>query len=139
MGWLILAKVVESFSQRHWFFDAIRSEMRMRSMLMVAVYQKPLKLSSIARRSHMTGEIANYIAVDAYQMGEFPLWLHTMWSLVLQLFVVIGILFSVIGFGAFPCLVPLLACGLLNLPFARILKTPVPADDCTGRAAAISF
>ncbi|KAI4324776.1 hypothetical protein MLD38_030232 [Melastoma candidum] len=123
VGWLILAKVVESFSQRHWFFIARRSGMMMRSALMVAVYEKQLKLSSIGRRSHSTGEIVNYIAVDAYRMGEFPWWLHTTWSLVLQLFTAIGVLFSVIGVGALPGLVPLLACGLLNLPFAKILQT----------------
>ncbi|GKE47487.1 ABC transporter C family member 8-like protein isoform X2 [Tanacetum coccineum] len=50
--------------------------MRMRSALMVAVYEKQLKLSNIGRKRHSTGEVMNYIAVDAYRMGEFPLWFH---------------------------------------------------------------
>ncbi|KAF8011615.1 hypothetical protein BT93_J2025 [Corymbia citriodora subsp. variegata] len=122
IGCLMLAKLVESFSQRHYFFDSRRSGMRMRSALMVAVYKKQLKLSNTARKRHSTGEIVNYIAVDAYRMGEFPWWFHSTWSLTLQLFLSIGVLFVVIGIGALPGLVPLLICGLLNLPFAKIMQ-----------------
>ncbi|XVE88740.1 hypothetical protein DITRI_Ditri19aG0093100 [Diplodiscus trichospermus] len=122
LGYLIVSKVVESLSQRHWFFASRRSGMRMRSALMVAVYQKQLKLSSMGRRRHSTGEVVNYIAVDAYRMGEFPWWFHSTWSLVLQLFMSIAVLFSVVGIGAIPGLVPLLICGFFNMPFARILQ-----------------
>ncbi|KAG7997591.1 hypothetical protein I3843_01G218100 [Carya illinoinensis] len=122
VGCLILVKVVESLSQRHWFFDSRRSGMRMRSALMVAVYQKQLKLSCLGRRRHSTGEIVNYISVDAYRMGQFPWWLHLTWSLGLQLFLAVAILFGVVGLGALPGLVPLLICGLLNVPFAKVLQ-----------------
>ncbi|PRQ51289.1 putative xenobiotic-transporting ATPase [Rosa chinensis] len=122
VGCLILSKVVESLSQRYWFFESRRSGMRMRSALMVAVYRKQLKLSTVGRRRHSAGEIVNYIAVDAYRMGEFPWWFHSTWSLGLQLFLAIGVLFWVVGLGALPGLVPLIACGLLNVPFAKVLQ-----------------
>ncbi|KAJ9179309.1 hypothetical protein P3X46_011116 [Hevea brasiliensis] len=122
VGCLFLVKIVESLSQRHCFFLSRLSGMRMRSALMVAVYQKQLKLSSLGRRRHSTGEIVNYIAVDAYRMGEFPWWFHAAWSLVLQLFLSIVVLFGVVGLGALTGLVPLLICGLLNMPFARFLQ-----------------
>ena len=123
VGCLVVAKVVESVSQRLWFFDSRRSGMRMRSALMVAVYQKQLKLSSLGRRRHSTGEIVNYIVVDAYRMGESLWWFHSMWSYILQLFLSIGVLFGVVGVGALSGLAPLLIGGLLNVPFAKILKT----------------
>ncbi|KAI4352917.1 hypothetical protein L6164_007124 [Bauhinia variegata] len=122
LGYLILTKVVESLAQRHWFFESRRSGMKMRSALMVAVYEKQLKLSNSARRRHSTGEIVNYIAVDAYRMGEFPWWLHSTWAYALQIFLLIGVLFGVVGLGALPGLVPMLVCGFLNLPFAKILQ-----------------
>ncbi|OIW11853.1 hypothetical protein TanjilG_31603 [Lupinus angustifolius] len=122
LGFLILSKVVESLSQRHWCFNSRRSGMKMRSALMVAIYQKQLKLSSSARRRHSAGEIVNYIAVDAYRMGEFPWWFHLLWSSVLQIFLSISVLFGVVGLGALPGLVPLLICGILNVPFARIIQ-----------------
>ncbi|KAK2406348.1 ABC transporter C family member [Trifolium repens] len=122
VGFLILTKLVESFSQRHWFFNSRRSGMKMRSALMVAVYQKQLKLSNSARARHSTGEIVNYIAIDAYRMGEFPWWFHITWTCALQLVLSIAILFGVVGIGALPGLVPLAICGLLNVPLARILQ-----------------
>ncbi|CAL5207703.1 unnamed protein product [Lathyrus oleraceus] len=94
----------------------------MRSALMVAVYQKQLKLSNSARTRHSAGEIVNYIAVDAYRMGEFPWWFHMTWTSALQLVLSIGVLYGVVGIGALPGLVPLLICGFLNVPFAKILQ-----------------
>ncbi|KAF8393498.1 hypothetical protein HHK36_021742 [Tetracentron sinense] len=122
VGCLVVVKVMESLSQRHWFFDSRRCGMRMRSALMVAIYQKQLKLSSLGKKRHSTGEIVNYISVDAYRMGEFPWWFHSVWSFVLQLFLAIGVLFGIVGLGALPGLVPLLICGILNVPFAKIIQ-----------------
>nr|KYP54321.1 ABC transporter C family member 8 [Cajanus cajan] len=122
VGFVIVSKVVDSVFQRHWFFDSRRSGLKMRSALMVAVYRKQLKLSSSARRRHSTGEIVNYIVVDAYRMGEFPWWFHMTWTSTLLLVLSIGVLFGVVGVGALPGLVPLVICGLMNVPFAKILQ-----------------
>ncbi|GAA0154293.1 ATP-binding cassette [Lithospermum erythrorhizon] len=122
VGYLVIVKVVESISYRHFYFHSKRIGMNMRSALIVAVYQKQLKLSSLGRRRHSTGEIVNYIAVDAYRMGEFPMWLHIGWTSGLQLFLAIFVLYSVVGIGCLPSLIPLLICGFLNVPFARILQ-----------------
>ncbi|XP_058750305.1 ABC transporter C family member 8-like [Vicia villosa] len=122
VGFLIVSKVFDSLSQRHWYFNSRRSGMKMRSALMVAIYRKQLKLSSSARTRHSAGEIVNYIAVDAYRMGEFPWWFHIAWTSALQLALSVVILFGVVGVGALPGLVPLLICGFLNVPFARMLQ-----------------
>ncbi|KAL5579421.1 hypothetical protein UlMin_011863 [Ulmus minor] len=122
LGCLVVSKLVESLSQRHWFFNARRSGMRMRSALMVAVYQKQLKLSSLGRRKHSAGEIVNYVSVDAYRMGEFPWWFHLTWSCGVQLLLAIVVLFKVIGYGALIGLVPLAICGVANVPFAKLLQ-----------------
>ncbi|RZC49995.1 hypothetical protein C5167_018432 [Papaver somniferum] len=123
VGLLVIVKVIESLSQRHWYFSSRRLGMRMRSALMVAVYQKQLKLSSLGRKRHSTGEIVNYIAVDAYRMGEFPFWFHSSWTYAVQLFLAIGVLFGIVSFGALPGLVPLFMCAVLNVPFAKMLQT----------------
>ncbi|KAJ4887060.1 ABC transporter C family member 8 [Raphanus sativus] len=119
---LVLLKLIDSLSMRHWYFAARRSGMRIRSGLMVAAYKKQLKLSSLGRKKHSSGEIVNYIAVDAYRMGEFLWWFHSGWSLTLQLLLSTLVLFGVVGAGAFPGLILLFLCGLLNLPFAKMLK-----------------
>ncbi|KAI3944553.1 hypothetical protein MKW92_034952, partial [Papaver armeniacum] len=122
VGLLVIVKITESLSQRHWYFSSRRFGMRMRSALMVAVYQKQLKLSSLGRKKHSTGEIVNYIAIDAYRMGEFPFWFHSSWTYAVQLFLAIGVLFGIVGFGALPGLVPLFICAILNVPFAKMLQ-----------------
>lgn len=47
-------------------------------------------------------------------------WFHTAWSLVLQLFHAIGILFKVVGLGALPGLIPIAVISLLNVPYAKM-------------------
>ncbi|CAL5039011.1 unnamed protein product [Urochloa decumbens] len=119
---LLLMKLVESLSQRHWFFDSRRTGMHIRSALMAVIFQKQLKLSSQGRKNHSTGEIVNYIAVDAYRLGDSISWLHMAWSSPLQLVFAIATLFWALKLGALPGLVPLVIFGFLNVPFAKILQ-----------------
>ncbi|XP_072959898.1 ABC transporter C family member 8-like [Typha angustifolia] len=118
----VVIKLADSLSQRHWFFGSRRCGMRMRSALMAAIFQKQLKLSSHGRKNHSTGEITNYIAVDAYKLGDFPYWFHLAWTQPLQLIFSVAILFWIVGLGALPGLVPLIICGFLNVPFAKVLQ-----------------
>nr|GMD32326.1 ABC transporter C family member 8 [Ipomoea batatas] len=122
VGCLIVAKVVDALSNRHFTFYSKRVGMRIRSALMVAVYQKQLKLSNQGRQRHSTGEVVNYIAIDAYRMGESVMWFHQLWISGLQIFLLIALLFWVVGHGALLSLVPILICVLLNVPFAKILQ-----------------
>lgn len=119
---LLVVKVVESLTQRHWFFYSRRCGMKMRSALMAAVFQKQIKLSSLGRTRHSAGEITNYIAVDAYRLGEFPWWFHMAWSLPFQLCFSIALLFWTVGLGALPGLVLLIICAVLNVPFGKMLQ-----------------
>ncbi|KAI0491898.1 hypothetical protein KFK09_026160 [Dendrobium nobile] len=120
---LSLLKFVDSISQRHWFFNSRRVGMRMRSAVMAAIFQKQLGLSSQGRRRHSTGEIVNYIAVDAYRLGEFPWWFHMAWSCPLQILLSIIVLIITVGVeGALPGLIPLIIFGFLNVPIAKIMQ-----------------
>ncbi|XP_074587469.1 ABC transporter C family member 8-like isoform X1 [Curcuma longa] len=122
VGLLVAMKLVESLSQRHWFFESRRLGMKMRSALMAAVFEKMLKLSCHGRKRHSAGEVVNYIAVDAYRLGDFPCWFHMAWSLPLQLLLAVGIIFWAVGLGALPGLVPLTILGFANVPFAKFLQ-----------------
>nr|CAB3470682.1 unnamed protein product [Digitaria exilis] len=122
VGCLMLMKLVESLSQRHWFFDSRRTGMRIRSALMAVIFQKQLRLSSQGRKNHSTGEIVNYIAVDAYRLGDAISWMHMGWSSPLQLVFAVATLFWALKLGALPGLVPLVIFGFLNVPFAKILQ-----------------
>ncbi|CAI9114291.1 OLC1v1014977C1 [Oldenlandia corymbosa var. corymbosa] len=122
VGLLVLTKVVESLSYRHFFFYSRRIGMTMRSALMVAAFRKQLRLSSLGKRRHSSGEVVNYIAVDAYRMGDFVMWFHLGWTSALQLLLSIVVLYGIVGIGVLPALVPMLICSLLNVPFAKMLQ-----------------
>uniref|UniRef100_A0A0E0LCP1 ABC transporter C family member 13 n=1 Tax=Oryza punctata TaxID=4537 RepID=A0A0E0LCP1_ORYPU len=122
VGSLLAIKLAESLSQRHWFFGSRRTGMRIRSALMAVVFRKQLRLSVQARRRHSTGEIVNYIAVDAYRLGDAVNWLHMSWTSPLQLALAVATLFWALRLGALPGLVPLVVFGFLNVPFAKILQ-----------------
>jgi ATP-binding cassette subfamily C (CFTR/MRP) protein 2 len=96
VGTLFIAKVIESLSQRQWYFGTRRIGLQMRSSLIAAIYQKQVKLSNEAKQVHTAGEIMNYMGVDAYRIGEFPFWFHQTWTTVLQLIFALGILFHAI-------------------------------------------
>lgn len=127
VGLLIVIKAIESVCQRHWYFNSKRSGMRMRSALMAAIYvQKTAQAIEPWQNKASNGEIANYISVDAYRMGESFWWFHSAWSLLLQLFLSIGVLVDMLGLGALPGMVPLLILALCNVPIAKFLASANP-------------
>ncbi|KAG8386436.1 hypothetical protein BUALT_Bualt03G0148600 [Buddleja alternifolia] len=122
VGLLVVAKVVESLAYRHFYFYSRRIGMRMRLALVVAIYRKQLKLSSLARKRHSIGEIVNYIAIDTYRMGESVMWIQIGWAYVIQIVLILVVFSVVVGSGVLPELVPFVICGLLNVPFAKLLQ-----------------
>eukprot|EP00249_Psilotum_nudum_P024218 c29124_g1_i2 orf=485-2413(+) len=119
---LFFVKMIESLSQRHWYFSCRRLGLQMRSAVISAVFEKQLRLSSIGRHSHAAGEIVNYIAVDAYRVGEFPWYMHYIWTVPLQIVLAVLILFTTVGLATLPGLAIILLTILLNSPLARSLQ-----------------
>eukprot|EP00250_Pteridium_aquilinum_P021401 c25110_g1_i1 orf=587-2797(+) len=122
VGGLFLAKMIESLAQRHWYLGCRRLGLQLRSAIMAAVFDKELCLSSIGRRNHAAGEIVNYIAVDAYRLGEFPWYMHYIWAVPVQMILAIIILFFTVGLATLPGLAIIIITVLLNTPLARSLQ-----------------
>ncbi|PIN19057.1 Multidrug resistance-associated protein/mitoxantrone resistance protein, ABC superfamily [Handroanthus impetiginosus] len=91
---LFFTKILESISQPQWYFRSRLIGLKVRSLLTAVVYQKQQRLSNAAKLIHSSGEIMNYITVDAYRIGEFPFWFHQIWTTSLQLYFAIFILFQ---------------------------------------------
>ncbi|CAH1414068.1 unnamed protein product [Lactuca virosa] len=73
---LLLAKCLESVSERQLKFGSRVIGLQVKSMLCAAIYQKQLRLSNDAKLSYSSGQIMNYATVDATRIGEFPFWFH---------------------------------------------------------------
>ncbi|XP_047316294.1 ABC transporter C family member 10-like [Impatiens glandulifera] len=117
---LFFAKILESLSQRQWYFRTRLIGMKVRSLLTAAIYKKQLRLSNSAKKMHSAGEIMNYVTVDAYRIGEFPFWFHQIWTTSLQLCLALIILYNAIGLATIASLSVILITVGCNAPMAKL-------------------
>ncbi|CAK9185095.1 unnamed protein product [Ilex paraguariensis] len=117
---LFFCKCLESLSQRQWYFRSRLIGLKVRSLLTAAIYKKQLRLSNAAKITHSSGEIMNYVTVDAYRIGEFPFWFHQTWTTSLQLCFALIILFRAVGFATIASLVVIILTVLCNTPLAKL-------------------
>ncbi|GMH09352.1 hypothetical protein Nepgr_011193 [Nepenthes gracilis] len=117
---LFLTKCLESFSERQWYFRTRIIGLQVRSMLSAAIYQKQLRLSNAAKATHSPGEIVNYATVDAYRIGEFPFWLHQIWTAGLQMCLGLVIIYYCVGLATIAALVVIIVAVLGNSPLGRL-------------------
>ncbi|XP_054779355.1 ABC transporter C family member 10 [Prosopis cineraria] len=117
---LFFTKILESISQRQWYFRSRLIGLRVRSLLTAAIYKKQLKLSNASKLMHSSGEIMNYVTVDAYRIGEFPFWCHQTWTTSVQLCIALVILFNAVGLATIASLVVIVLTVLCNTPLAKL-------------------
>ncbi|XP_073131517.1 ABC transporter C family member 10-like [Henckelia pumila] len=117
---LFLTKNIESVSQRQWYFRSRLVGLKVKSLLTAAVYQKQLRLSNSAKMIYSSGEIMNFVTVDAYRIGEFPFWFHQIWTTSLQLCLAIIILYQAVGLATFASMTVIIVTVLCNTPLAKL-------------------
>jgi ATP-binding cassette, subfamily C (CFTR/MRP), member 2 len=117
---LFLCKCCESLSQRQWYFRTRKLGLQVRSFLSAAIYKKQQKLSNSAKLKHSSGEIMNYVTVDAYRIGEFPYWFHQTWTTSVQLCIALLILYNSVGLAMIASLVVIIITVLCNAPLAKL-------------------
>ena len=76
-----------------------------RNALITAIFQKSLRLSSKTRTEHTTGEITNYISVDAQRYMDTIPYICIMWSTPLQVVLAFVFLYLELGTASFAGLV----------------------------------
>ncbi|KAI3510254.1 hypothetical protein L1887_25787 [Cichorium endivia] len=115
-----VAKVVESISQRHWFFKLQQGGIRARAALVAVIYQKSLSLSSKSKLGHFGGEITNLIAIDAERIGDFGWYIHDPWLVAIQVGLALAILNLNLGFASLAALVSISIVMLANIPLGSL-------------------
>lgn len=117
---LFLVKCLESLAGRHWFFQSRLTGLKIRSSLCAAISSKQLRLSNAAKMMHTSGDIVNYVTVDAYRIGEFPFWFHQIWSTSLQLCIALVVVYYSVGLATIATLIVMILTVLGNSPLAKL-------------------
>ncbi|CAI9276050.1 unnamed protein product [Lactuca saligna] len=117
---LLLAKCLESVSERQLKFGSRVIGLQVKSMLCAAIYQKQLRLSNDAKLSYSSGQIMNYATVDATRIGEFPLWFHRVWMIPLQICLAIVIIYFSVGVATFASLLVVTLTVVGNIPLGKL-------------------
>ncbi|KAK4742371.1 hypothetical protein SAY87_000372 [Trapa incisa] len=117
---LFMAKCLESFSERQWFFQTQIMGLRIQSFLSAAICGKQLKISSATTTTHSPGEIVTLVTSDAYRVSEFPFWFHQIWSTCLQVVLVLAIVYYAVGLAAFAALLIIIATVAVSSPTAKL-------------------
>ncbi|WCJ26432.1 ABC transporter C family member 10 [Euphorbia peplus] len=117
---LLLTKCLESLSERQWFFRTRIIGIQVRSMLSAAIYQKQLILSNTAKATHSPGEIVNYVASDAYRVGELPYWFHQIWTTVIQICIALAIIYYSVGLATIAAFIAIILTVIASSPLVKI-------------------
>ncbi|KAB1199134.1 ABC transporter C family member 3 [Morella rubra] len=114
------AKLVECLSKRHRFFRVQQIGIRVRSVLITMIYNKALTLSCQSNQGHTSGEIINFMTVDAERVGDFGWYLHDPWMVLMQVVIALIILYKNLGLASIATLVATVLVMLANVPLGKL-------------------
>ncbi|KAM1754878.1 hypothetical protein ACFX12_007282 [Malus domestica] len=116
----LFAKLVECLTQRHWFFKTQQVGVRIRAVLVTAIYNKGLTLSCQSKQGHTSGEIINFMTVDAERISDFTWYMHEPWMILVQVGLALVILYINLGLAAIATLIATIIVMLANVPLGSL-------------------
>ncbi|CAK9166893.1 unnamed protein product [Ilex paraguariensis] len=115
-----IAKLVECLAQRHRFFKVQQAGFRARAALVAMIYNKSLSLACQSKQSHTSGEIINFMTVDAERIGDFSWYMHDPWMLLLRVGLALAILYKNLGLASLATFVATVIVMLANVPLGKL-------------------
>ncbi|KAK3009966.1 hypothetical protein RJ639_012358 [Escallonia herrerae] len=115
-----VAKLVECLAQRHWFFRLQQVGIRARAALVALIYNKGLSLSCQSKQGHTSGEIINFMTVDAERIGDFSWYMHDPWLVLVQVALALVILYKNLGLASIAAFVATVLVMLANVPLGSL-------------------
>jgi ABC-type multidrug transport system fused ATPase/permease subunit len=120
----MFAVAVFQTSMIHQYFQGtFVTGMRIKAGLTSSIYRKALKLSNEGRASKSTGDIVNYMAVDAQRLQDLAQFAQQVWSAPFQITICMISLYQLVGWSMMAGVGVMLAMVPLNGIVARFMKT----------------
>ncbi|CAJ1971494.1 unnamed protein product [Sphenostylis stenocarpa] len=114
------AKMVECLSQLHRCFRLQQVGLGIRALLVTMIYSKALTLSCQSKQGHTSGEIVNFMAVDAERVGVFSWHIHDLWMVALQATLALLILYKNLGLASIAAFVATIVVMMTNVPLGSL-------------------
>ncbi|KAK2011485.1 hypothetical protein LZ32DRAFT_338463 [Colletotrichum eremochloae] len=96
----MFAIAVLQTSMIHQYFQlAFVTGMRIKGGLASAIYKKSMRLSNEGRASKSTGDIVNYMAVDAQRLQDLTQFAQQVWSAPFQIMICMVSLYQLVGWS----------------------------------------
>ncbi|CAB9522599.1 Multiple drug resistance-associated protein-like transporter 1 [Seminavis robusta] len=92
-----VSQLAMSFCLRHYFFSCYMVGLKLRTAVVVAVYEKALVLAAGERQTRTVGEITNLMSIDAKRLQDLTSYLHAIWYTVFQITLALFFLFQQLG------------------------------------------
>lgn len=96
--------------------------MRIKAGLASAIYKKSLKLSSEGRATKTTGDIVNYMAVDAQRLQDLTQFAQQVWSAPFQIAICMFSLYQLVGWSMLAGVGVMIVMIPINGFIARFMK-----------------
>lgn len=107
----------------HQYFQlAFVTGMRIKGGLTSSIYRKSLKLSNEGRASKSTGDIVNYMAVDAQRLQDLTQFAQQVWSAPFQITICMISLYQLVGWSMLAGIAVMVIMIPINGYIARIMK-----------------
>lgn len=97
--------------------------MRIKGGLAAAIYRKALKLSNEGRSAKTTGDIVNYMAVDAQRLQDLTQFLQQAWSSPFQIIICMVSLYNLVGWSMMAGIAVMIIMMPIQAYTARLMKT----------------
>ncbi|KAK7908585.1 metal resistance protein YCF1 [Apiospora marii] len=111
-------------SMIHQYFQlAFVTGMRIKSGLAAAIYKKSLKLSNEGRATKTTGDIVNYMAVDAQRLQDLTQFAQQVWSAPFQIILCMVSLYQLVGWSMLAGIGVMIIMIPINGFIAKYMKT----------------
>ncbi|KEY64333.1 hypothetical protein S7711_09599 [Stachybotrys chartarum IBT 7711] len=107
----------------HQYFQlSFETGMRVKGGLTSTIYRKSMRLSSEGRSTKTTGDIVNYMAVDAQRLQDLTQFAHQLWSAPLQIIICMVSLYNLVGWSMMAGIAVMIFTMPLQGFVARIMR-----------------